>query len=123
LRHSRRFAEGTSAAVATDAVEVALYVFCQVRLAKPSPSTFVLSGSAATERAWCCACGREVTGHRTVSAGVGGCRVPAREEMTKPAHRMWTALLRAQLLSKLTHCCAIDADVKVPRAREWLAGI
>ena len=34
LRHVVRLAEGTSAAVTGDAVEVALYVFCQVRLAK-----------------------------------------------------------------------------------------
>jgi hypothetical protein len=52
LRHVVRLAEGTSAAVAGDAVEVALYVFCQVRLAKTRRVPLVVGKyrrSAATE--------------------------------------------------------------------------
>lgn len=97
LRHGR-FAEGTSAAVAGDAVEVSLYVFCQVRLAKTRRVPLAGSGSAATETV---EVGVAAPGGQKVTVHKCGCWVqrafvPRRGATEAGSLRMRTTLFRCR---------------------------
>ena len=121
LRHGVRLAEGTSAAVTGDAVEVALYVFCQVRLAKPRRVPLVVSEERCDGDGEDVCCAGAAPGQRSQGRSRGGRGATVQ---LKPAIRMRTALFGEWVrIAGLTHCCAMDADSRNFTRTGVLAGI